>query len=421
MDFTALATSLAHTEDGTTPDPYDNLAWLRTESPVYSVPGPGGAGSIWFVTTYEHAKQVFSDPRLSFDPSNAATPQSAPGHDPYVLARDAPEHTRLRALVTDAFSPRATARLAARVRRICAGLVDALPADRPVDLVADFALPVPELVTYELFGIPESERMPLGLGTELAIRIAFLEQAVHGEATAELHDYISHVIDYKRTHRGDDLTSSLLAKLDSGEVRDEAELEGMLYLLFATGQLSTAPFIACALVRLLSQPELMAAPLAQPRRWRGVLEEALRIDSPVQTTMPRFALTDLELGGRQIAKGDTVMVSVAGANRDPGHFSDADRYVPDRERHIHLAFGQGAHFCIGAPLARMEGEIALDTLLRRFPDITLAVAPDELAWVLGPMLRTPRAIPVLLQGAPAVTPAPSRPAFAAGALPPAVH
>jgi cytochrome P450 len=305
--------------------------------------------------------------------------------------------------VTDEFSPRAVARLSTAIRRICAERLDASPADG-VDLKAEYALPIPELVIYALLGIPEAERLPMGLGTELAIRIAFQEQTAASPATAELHEYIEHVVDYKRRVPGRDLTSSLLGKLDSGEVRGEAGLTGMLYLLFATGQLSTAPFVACALVRLLERPELVAALQDKPRGWRGALEEALRLDSPVQTTMPRFALTDLEIGGQPVAKGDTVMVSVAGANRDPARFPDADEFRPDRDQRGNLGFGQGPHFCIGAPLARLEGEIALDALFRRFPDLALDTPADELAWVLGPMLRSPRAIPVTLARAAAPRP-----------------
>lgn len=394
MDFAALTSELSTAEDGTTPDPYPTLAWLREQAPVNPVPRSDGVGSIWFVTTHEHARQCLTDPRLSFDPANASVPQSAPGHTPYVLARDAPEHTRLRKLVGDAFAPRAVSLLAESIRRRCARLIEAFPTGSPVDLVTAYALPLPEMVSYDLLGIPESEWMPLGRGTELAIRIAFQEQFAGGPATDELHDYIARVVEFKRGSRGDDLTSSLLDKSAAGELRDDAELHGMLYLLFATGQLSTAPFIAGALARLLARPDLVRAALAGRIKWRSATEEVLRLDSPVQTTMPRFALEDFELAGHRIAKGDTVMVSVAAANRDPAHFDDADDYRPDRRSRGHLAFGQGPHFCIGAPLARMEGEIAVEVLFTTFPEIRSVLPPQDVRWTLGPMLRCPGELPV---------------------------
>jgi cytochrome P450 len=391
--FAELTRAMSRVEDGINPDPYETLSWLREQAPVYQVPGPDGIGHLWLVTDFDLARRCLADPRLSFDPANGSTPHTAPEHDPYILARDAPEHTRLRKLVSDEFSPRSVARYTDRIRQLCTELAEALPAG-PVDLVTEYALPIPELVMYEFFGIPEHLRLPLGLGTELSIRIAFAEQAQHGPAMTRMHDYMQEVIEYKRVHPGPDLTSALIAKADSAEVRDPTELADMLYLLYATGQLSTAPMVACALARLLTPGAAEIGEL----QWRRAVEEALRLDAPVQTTMPRFALTDFDLHDVSIAKGDTVMVSVAAANRDPAVFPDPDTFRLDRQHRVHLGFGQGPHFCIGAPLARLEGEIALEALFRAHPGIRLDTAPESLVWTLGPMLRIPRTIPAIIPG-----------------------
>jgi cytochrome P450 len=393
MDLSRLARQVGRDDPAGDPDPFATLRWLRAGAPVTEVPGPRGS-PVWLVTSHELARQCLTDPRLSFDPRNARVPQHAPHHVPYVLAQDPPGHTHLRRLVGSVFSPGSLERMRPTVTRICRDAVARLAGRSTVDLMTDFAIPIPEAVTYALFGIPRDEELPPGRATELSIVTALSEQHAGGPASDELHRYIDHVVASGCYEGTDNLTSTLVGALARGET-DRATVAGLLYLLFSTGQLSTAPFIAACLIQLMQHPVAADAVRLDPSRCRAVLNEALRHSSVVQTSMPRFALQSMELGGQTIAAGDTVLISIAGANHDPDRFIDPDQFRPDRPSQHHLAFGFGIHFCVGAPLARLEAEIALSELFRRYTP-ELMVAPEELVWVLGPMLRCPRDVPVRL-------------------------
>jgi cytochrome P450 len=393
VDFHELAESLGRGEQGIMSDPYENLAWLRSTDPVQCVPGPNGSGSVWFVTSYEHARDCLADSRLSFDPRNSTSAFDGAEPEAYILAKDAPEHTRLRQSAAAFFTPAAVERMRPRIMGICTALIESWHGRDDVDLLRDYALPIPELVISEFLGIPEEVRIPTGRGTELSMLIGFLEQSTTGPATAELYAYVNRIITHKRNHRGDDLASHLISALEDGVLHDESELSGMLYLLYSTAQLSTAPLIAAAIVRLMQRPEQLARLVTDRRKWRDALEEALRYDAAVQTTMARYALVDFDLAGKRITRGDAVVISLAAANRDPGQFRDADEYRLHGHRRTHLGFGYGTHFCLGAPLARLEGEIALEVLFTSMPGLRIRQPDDDLAWVLGPMLRCPRGIP----------------------------
>jgi cytochrome P450 len=395
MDFSTLSRAIGRGERDTDPDPYESLSLLQSASPIASVPAPDGESYMWLVTSYNLARECMTDARLSFDPRNARVPQHAPHRTPYVLAKDPPAHTALRGLVAGCFSPGALERLRPAIGRICESAIAAFETLPRADLLAAYALPLPEAVSYELFGIPESERLPPGRATELTFVSAYCEQYAGGPGSDELHSYMAHVVSSRCAEGDESLVSILTAALDRGEATREDVL-GMLYLLFTTGQLSTGAFIAGAIVRMCQHAEHIPELLARPRRWRSAVDEALRFDSAVQVSMPRFALQNLEIGGTTISKGDTVIISNAAANRDPEQFADSGTFQVLRKKAAHLAFGYGIHFCIGAPLARLEGEVALGRLFRRFPHLRLAVPAEELSWGLGPMLRCPSEVPVIL-------------------------
>jgi cytochrome P450 len=395
MDFATLSRAIGRAGRGPDSDPYESLSLLRSASPITQVPAPDGESHGWLVTSYELARECLTDDRLSFDPGSARVPQHAPHFTPYVLSKDPPAHTALRGLVAGYFSPGAVERLRPAITRICESAISAFENRAQTDLLAAYALPLPEAVAYELFGIPESERLPPGRATELTFVSAYCEQYAGGRASDELHSYLAHVVSSRCAAGGDNLTTLLTAALDRGEAARE-DIMGMLYLLFTTGQLSTGAFIAGAIVRMCQHAEHVPDLLTAPRRWRGAVEEALRFDSAVQVSMPRFAVQSMEIGGARIAKGDVVFVSNAAANRDPERFTEPDTFQTRRKKAAHLAFGYGIHFCVGAPLARLEGEVALDRLFRRFPCLRLAVPAEALSWGLGPLLRCPSEIPVTL-------------------------
>lgn len=377
------------------PDPYDNLAWLRSAMPVATAPGPDGEGTVWLVTRHAEARACLADPRLSHDRRNSADRSGGPEDHGDLLGKDPPDHSRLRHLVSPILSPGATERLRPRVIETCNALIDDFAGRGEADLVADYSWPIPWAVIHDYYGIPEDQRMEVSRCIDRFLVAGYTEAPYGGgPATDELMDYVRDLIAYKRAHRGEDVTTVMIEGLEHGTIHSELELEGMLYVLLGAGQVSTGPLIASAALRLLEQPDELAKLVTGRLPWKIVVEESLRFDAPVQTSVSRWALEDITLAGTTMKKGDTVVVSLAAANRDPDRFADADRFAVNEWR-SHLAFGHGIHLCVGAPLARLEGEVALELLFSRLPDLRLARPADELAWTLGPKLRSPREVPVL--------------------------
>jgi cytochrome P450 len=373
-----LVTDLGRGADGDN-DPYQTLAWLRSCEPVARVPGPRGEGWVWLVTSYDLAQQCLTDGRLSFRPHD----QAGSGQ---FLAVDPPEHTRQRRLVAAMFGARQTERLRPHVTAVCEALVDDFAGQGQVDLMAQYASLIPEAVAYEVFGVPEEHRLPRGRATELTMRIALAEGEAGGPATDELLAYARHLVTYRQRCPGDGMAADLVLSFGGGGPQFQAALVDAMYLLFGTGQLSTAPFLGAAMLRAVEHD-------GRPRDrhgWRAVVEEALRLDAALQTAMPRYALTDIEIGGQRIGRADVVLVSLAGANRDEARFTKPDTFEPSRENRAHLAFGHGIHYCLGAPLARLEGEVALEVMFRRLAPLRLLDAKPT--WALGPMLRCPRRV-----------------------------
>lgn len=397
FSFAELSKSLGRFEAPGDPEPFEFLGLLRENSPIVKVPSPSGEGSVWLVTSYELAQSCLADARLSFDPRNASIPQHAPGHSPYVMAKDGSEHLALRRVLTAPLRPGRVEQMRTCITGVCESRLAELTGKCETDLVETYAFPITETVTYELFGIPESERLPSHRASELALLISFREQYAGGPATDELYAYISYIVESGCCADSDGLVGSLMAAHAAGEVGYD-DVIGMLYLVVSAGQVSTASLIAAAIIRMCLAPDRVPGLLSEPSGWRSVVHESLRVDSVVQTSMPRFALEDVVIGGEAVAKGDTVIVSFAAANRDPDRFDVPDEFRPSRKTQPHMTFGHGVHYCIGAPLARLEGEIALDALFRQFPRLRLAVRTDELGWVFEPLLRCPRRLPVLLDG-----------------------
>jgi cytochrome P450 len=376
------------------PDPYESFAWMRSAMPVAAVPGADRDTTAWFVTSYEAARACLADPRLSNDRRNAAVPDGHPVNQGDLLGQDPPEHARLRRLVSPLLSPGATERLRPHVRRVCAAQIDEFADRGRAELVGEYAWPIPWAVIHDYFGIPDEQRMEAGRCVDRFLVAGYAEQEQgSGPATEELMDYVRQLIDFKRGHRGEDMATVLIDARKAGELRSEAELEGLLYLLLGAGLVSTGPMLAAAALRLLQNPGELAKLRDGRAAWRDAVEESLRYDSPVQTSVSRWALEDLELGGTVIPRGSAVVISFAAANRDPGRFAGPESFGVARRR-SHLAFGHGVHLCVGAPLARLEGEVALELLFTRLANPRL----DEgraLGWILGPKLRSPREVPAL--------------------------
>ncbi|GHH42778.1 cytochrome P450 family protein [Lentzea cavernae] len=374
-------------------EPHEVYARLRERGPVHWVRLPDGQ-EMWLVVGYEVARAALADARLSKD----LTKIGASSFDqeflgPHLLVSDPPQHTRLRRLVSKEFTPRRVEAMAGGVRRQVDGLLDAMQAEGRADLVADFAFPLSIGVICELLGVPAMDRESFR-GWSNAIN-APVGLAAKVEAFGQLKGYLGELVAVKRDEPGDDLLSALIRATDEDSDRlTGAELRAMAYLLLSAGHETTVNLITNAVLTLVRHPDQLAALRADPSLVDGAVEEVLRFEGPIESATFRFALERVEIGGVAVETGDPVLVVLASANRDETRFSDPGRFDVRRDGGGHLAFGHGVHYCLGAPLARMEGRIAIRALLERFPGIMVDVAQDELSWLPGTLLRGVRSLPV---------------------------
>ncbi|MBP2335597.1 cytochrome P450 [Saccharothrix coeruleofusca] len=380
-------------------DPHAALAWAREHSPVREVDFEGGR--TWLVTRYADVRAGLVDPRLAKDwrstlpeAERAAAPPALPAPMSHMLTSlDPPEHTRLRALVTQAFTARRVAELRPRVEAVAHELLDALPEDEPVDLVARYAIVLPMVVICELLGVPELER------DEFArLSTVLIDECPEPElrrASAQMADYLEGLVAAKRAAPDDALLSALITASDEGDRLSDVEIVAMAMLLLMAGHETTAVFITNSVRALLADPAARQR-LASPPEVPSLVEELLRWLSPALNASLRFATEDLEIGGVPIPRGASVMLSTGGANRDPAQFADPARFDPDRSTAGHLAFGHGIHRCLGAALVRLEGEVALAALFARFPHLRAAADPAELTFRRSVHVHAPRTFPVVL-------------------------
>jgi cytochrome P450 len=387
---------------------YETFARMRADDPVLCQAGLDGQTPIWFVTGHDEVVAVLLDderfvrdpalalPREQIEASATLMPESFAFIEQHMLNRDGDDHRRLRRLVTKAFTPRMVERLRPRIEEIADELLDAAEPRGEMDLVEAYAFPLPITVIAELLGIPAADRDRFrrwsnAIVTPALSPDAFAEfGALMGEFVAYLHDLFGR----RRAEPADDLISALLQVQEGGDTLSEQELFSMVVLLIVAGHETTVNLIANATLALLEHPGELAALRDDPARIPAAVEECLRYDGPVERALPRWAAVDVELGGHTIRRGDDVIVILGSANRDPARFPRPDDLDLERGDARHLAFGRGSHYCLGAPLARLEGEIALATLLRRLPGLRLAATRDELRWRPVPLFRSLVSLPV---------------------------
>ncbi|MFE6846661.1 cytochrome P450 [Streptomyces sp. NPDC057686] len=383
-------------------DPFPLYRQLREDGPVRRTVIAGGLEA-WLVTRYEDGLAALSDSRLSSDVRDASDARlllQLPATEresmlSNMLRSDPPDHTRLRRLVSKAFTAHRVAGMRPRIQAITDRLLDAVvPAGR-AELVADFALPLPVAVISELLGVPVDERHEFQHWTDRLIRRGpeLPDPAVVNEAWQHMRAYVTELIRDKRAHPGDDLLSALVTARDEEQQLTEDELVAMVFLLLAAGYITTVNLIAGGIALLLAHPGQLDLLRSDPDLLPGAIEEFLRYDGPVSPGIARFAREDVEIAGVTVPRGATVLIGSAVADRDPARFPDPDRLDITRQDNAHLAFGHGIHYCLGAPLARLEGQIAIGTALRRLPGLALAVPPDEIPWRPGG-LRGPQSLPV---------------------------
>jgi pimeloyl-[acyl-carrier protein] synthase len=373
---------------------------LRAEDPVHQT----GLG-LWVLTRYDDVMTALRDHRFGragFEPFLEAVygaPTESGRLQPSMLFRDPPDHTRLRGLVNKAFTPRVIEAMRPRIQAIVDSLLDRVQATRAMDVIADLAYPLPVTVICEMLGVPVEDHANIKQwSADVARSLDVIGMAVDSEVAERgrqgrrgLGDYFRDLVGERKKAPREDLLSLLIAAEEQGDKLTEGELLSTCVLLFIAGHETTVNLIGNGLLALLRHPEQLALLKGTPSLIQGAVEELLRYDGPVDRTA-RITNADVELGGRKIPKGSMVVAAIGAANRDPAHFPDPDRLDITRADTRHIAFGFGIHFCLGAPLARVEGQIAIGTVLRRLPALALATATPE--WRESSVLRGLKALPV---------------------------
>ena len=376
-------------------NPFPLFAAVRELGPAHAVTLADGHEA-WLVLGYEEARTALNDPRLSKDMHAAlatgggvvAEGLPGPSFARHMLSVDPPDHSRLRRLVSSAFTPRRVEALRPRVQAIVDDLLDAIAATGPdarVDLVTAFAFPLPFTVICELLGVPDPDRGDLGRGlTALLVPTSNAEEYARAKAASDaVVAMLEALVDAKQASPGDDLVSGLISARDGRERLTTQELLSTIFQLIVAGHDTTASLIGNGVVALLQHPEQLDELRSDPAKLAVAIEELLRYDAPVPHSTFRYAVAPMDIGDVTIPASAQVIICLAAANRDSGQYADPDELDIDRAESRHLAFGHGIHHCLGAPLARMEGQLALGSLLRRFPQLRLAVPVEELHWGHG--------------------------------------
>ncbi|MBW8794829.1 MAG: cytochrome P450 [Streptomyces sp.] len=392
-------------------DPHTVYGHLRDAAPVCPMRPPHG-NETYLITRYEDARAALADPRLSKDMYGAMDAyrrifgDSSVALDDNMLNSDAPKHTRLRRLVSSAFTPRRVEALRPKIQDVVRSLLDQCPAREPFDLLPAFAFPLPIIVICDLLGVPPQERSRMQNLSSTVAQSGFDEEAKRAQQKAEedLHAYFCDLIAAKRRRPGDDLLSALTAVRDDDGGLTENELVSTAFLLMFAGHKTTAYLIGNAVQHLLSHPEQLRAVRENGELMRAAVEELVRYDGSVESGTFRYATEDVEYSGTRIPKGALVQVALSSANRDPRKFDAPDELNvlrPGGAQDAHLGFGHGSHYCLGAPLARLVTQLALTALLDRFPRMTLADPRAEARWleVPFPAFRGLAELPVVLDPA----------------------
>lgn len=378
--------------------------WLREEAPVCK--GKLSIINAYLVSRYDDCVSVLKDPRFVRNRTTATgggrLPFPAPKYISLIsqsmILEDEPEHRRLRNLVHKAFTPRALARLDERIDELTHQLLDAAEAQGTVDLMPAYALPIPVTVISEMVGVAEAD-MPKFRNSVRVLSNGLSGWSLFRTLFWDLRGatkFVRELIARKRADPQDDILSALIQAEEEGDTLSEDELVSMVFLLIVAGYETTVHLITNGVATLLEHPEQLARLRENPELMDSAVEEILRYSGPIHGTKPGYALEDVPLHGVTIPKGAAMIPLLGAANRDPAVFTDPDRFDIERTPNRHLGFGQGIHYCLGAPLARMETKIALKNLLARNPNLRQAVAPDQLRLQNVPLWHRYESMPVVL-------------------------
>jgi cytochrome P450 len=393
VPFTVAAGPLRHAQ----------YAELVASAPIHRIMLPSGEPA-WLVTNYAQARRALHDPRLVKSPVATANvgrdvvpPEVFAAMANHMLNLNPPDHTRLRRLVTTAFTRRRIEQLAPRIQQITDELVDVLATETFADLITSLALPLPIAVICELVGVPANQRAEFHDWSSTVVTGLLAGRDALAAAITALVSYLRELVEIKRAAPADDLLSALVAARDGQDRLSDDELTSMVFLILVAGHETTVNLIGNGMLALLTHPDQWELLRAQPDRLPAAVEELLRFDGPVQVTTPRRTAAPIDIGGATVPADEIVLIGLLAANRDPACTKQAGTLDITRTDNPHLAFGHGIHHCIGAPLARLEGRIALGALLSRFPQLRLAVPVEQLIYRPGVLMNGLTTLPVILR------------------------
>ncbi|GIN10283.1 cytochrome P450 [Shouchella clausii] len=382
-------------------DPYPTFKNLRENEPTHLVKMKNGQYT-WVVTKYEDAVAILKDPRFTKNFNYFGTEDNQDEELANLLVQnmlfsDPPDHTRLRGLVQQAFSPRMIESLRGRIEEITHELLDAVQNKGYMNLINDFAFPLPIIVICELLGVPSKDRNEFRKWSNTLVDPPQEPERIE-ELQTHLEEFVAYLqlwFEQCRENPQNDLISKLIQAEKDGDCLEEKELYGIVSLLIIAGHETTVNLITNGVYALLTHPDQKLRLQNEPNLIKSALEEILRYNGPVQFSTNRWATETIKLGDKTIHEGDQVLVALNSANHDPGQFQDPEVFGITRGQNKHLAFGKGIHYCLGAPLARLEGEIAITALLKRMPEIRLAIEVENLKWKPGMLMRGLKELPVL--------------------------
>ncbi|MBZ5214397.1 cytochrome P450 [Bacillus paralicheniformis] len=383
---------------------YEFYKRLRASRPVYPV-SMGDLGEGWLITRYDDAVRILKDARMKKNYENVFTEEelenfSALGNEEplskHMLNLDPPDHGRLRSLVQKAFTPRMILQLEGRIQQIADSLLDEVEPNHSMNLVDDYAFPLPIIVISEMLGIPVEDRQKFRVWSQAIIDFSDTPESLeeYKHKIGEFAEYLEYLVRKKREEPAEDLVSSLIQAESEGTRLSIEELYSTIMLLIVAGHETTVNLITNMTFALLNHPDQLEKLRQNPDLIDSAIEEALRFYSPVELTTLRWAAEPFTLHGQEIKRKDVIIVSLASANRDDTVFPNADRFDIERKDNRHLAFGHGSHFCLGAPLARLEAKIAIQTLLRGFEHIEIKGEREQIKWKGNFLMRALEELPL---------------------------
>jgi cytochrome P450 PksS len=388
-------------------NPFPFYAQLRAEAPVFPIKLPNSISRqhAWLITRYDDVLNALKDERFAKDRRHAMTPEQLkklpwipPAFKPLehtMLDLDSPDHTRLRALVHKAFTPRLIEQMREQIQALTNELLDRAEAGGSMDVIADFALPLPLTMIGRILGVPAQDNQKFHRWSKTTVSAGTTRNYfVLIPTIMRFMGYVKKLVKERRAQPKDDLVTALVqAKEGSDQLKDD-EILAMIFLLLIAGHETTVNLIGSGTLALLEHPDQLAKLRHEPALIKTAIEELLRFVCPLEMATERYAREDIIIAETTIPRGELIMAVIGSANRDANYFDNPDALDITRKNNKHLAFGYGGHFCLGASLARLEGQIAISTLIQRMPNLRLSSAPDQLRWRGTFVLRGLETLPV---------------------------